>query len=485
MAENYTPFTKVTGDELTAPEITEISQQLDEEEGINTAQETAIAGHETRIDALEAEPGVEEQQSVALSSLFRPITEVIPTSFLTTDTTTATGPSDYTNQWGTLWNDANVFNKQGQNIIEMTAGVPAAGGLNDTNGRHTGSAPVWSMTDVEFIFTGDKLDLSFYCWGGASDTQVYIEHEGQMKKAKALPQASPAVTGTVFRRLRFAERFTGRIRFLLQGGINFIQIVHEQNAILRRSPDRPLLMITGDSYVDATDPYNSGSARSFHTFGIAEQILEMTGFAICRAGQGGTGYFNDGTGGTSLTPVGVWGSSPFFSADRKTAYGAFLNNTAKPVLFLVNGTLNDGGLSGDGTNANATNMQAKVAAALDYITATDPYCSIALVGPEPYNDSQVPTTVHTVNRGGMMSAAAAKTMANGASCVFVDANNPTTPFFSGTGSEAAPNSASPQAQLLGGDGIHGNWYGYKHYGSLIVNGIRNMKVSKQRAMRAA
>jgi hypothetical protein len=42
MPTNYTPFTKTSGDQFTAPEATEMSQQIDEEETINVAQQATI-----------------------------------------------------------------------------------------------------------------------------------------------------------------------------------------------------------------------------------------------------------------------------------------------------------------------------------------------------------------------------------------------------------------------------------------------------------
>jgi hypothetical protein len=412
---------------------------------------------------------------VSLHSLFRPMNEIVSAGTLELDYYRLSSPSgDYTNYTLSRW-DSGKFNLQGQNWVSYIPGSPSYGCINDSTGRVSGDNPFPSIIDFEFLFTGDKLDIAAQAYS-LFDSQVYIEDNGVMKKAKHLPLALNGYSGVLYRSLRFSEIGTRRIRIVLPA-TNFIGIYHEQSAVIAPSPDRPLMLITGDSYVEASGGYNEDSERTFFTFGLCDQIMELTGFALARCAQGGTGYFNDGQGGTSLTPVGARGTSPFFSDDRKPFYQMFL--AEKPVLMIVNGTINDGELSG-----GQAGQQARLAAALDWITDQDDYCSIAIVGPEPFNGSYVPTTTHTLNRAGQRAAVADKAgeMEHGATCIHVDANNPNRPFFTGSGSEADPDSTSQQATLTGMDGIHGNWFGYKHYGTCIVNELRKMSVSKLRAM---
>ena len=419
---------------------------------------------------------------VPLRTLYRPMTDIISSSVLTTDQYLFAAPSDYTNLWGTRWDSAN-YNTQGQNLIAVTAGTPASGCVNDSSGRYatygSNNSPLSSVIDIEFVHTGDKLDIMMQTFG-YFDSQVYIEDEGRMKKAKALPLAGN-YSGYSYRSLRFAEIATRRIRVVMPSSY-FVQVMHEQSAILAPSPDRPLIVTTGDSYFDAFGAYNSGSARSFATYGMIDALIEATGFAAARCAQGGTGYFNDGTGAAgSLTAVAsnTMHTSPFGSAPRVAYYGKFLGSTAKPVAFLVNGTINDGELSGDGTNASQAAMQTRVTALLNAIAARDPKVGIVAIGPEPINDSYG-SGAHATNRLGIQAAIAAHAQGIG----FVDPNNPTTPWWTGTGYEKSV-STSQQAQMVGADQIHPNWFGHKYYGSRIAAAIGDFRVPKDRAERTA
>ena len=447
-----------TGDTFTADQASEMSREIEEQEDKDVSQDAVI----------------DTQKSVELSSLFRPMTEVIDVTVLTTDEYNTTLPTgDYDGVAGTRWDSANM-NTQGMNFVAVDAGHPEWGAFNNSDGRSN----VHDVVDVEALVTGDKLDISMSVTAYI-DSQVYIEDQGVMKKAKDLPLAD-TIAGAAYRTLRFADSRSRRIRFV---GVaeDFIQYIHESSAVVRRSPNRPLILWDGDSYSEGAGAYNAGSARTFATFGIIDRIIELTGFAAARLGQSGTGYFADGDGGDELGTVGANGTSRFFSTDRQTQYELFLGSGGKPVVFIINGTVNDGGYSGDGVVADADGMAERVTEALDWITDTDPYVSIALVGPEPLVDSYVAPTNHTINRTGMMAAVAAKTMQNGASCIYVDANHPTAPFFTGTGSEAAPSATSQQAQLLGMDGLHPNWLGAYHYGTQIVAAIAVMSVCAERA----
>lgn len=412
--------------------------------------------------------------STDLGSLYQPMTDIISTSALTTDQYVSALPGDYTNAWGTIWN-ASSFNLQGQNWVAVNSGNVAAGCQNDSNGRRVGSNVLGSVIDFEFIFTGDKLDINFQAFG-PFDTQVYIEDEGRMKKAKALPMAGN-INGFAFRSLRFSEIATRRIRIVLPA-VYFIQINHEQSAIVRRSADRPLLLTTGDSYFESSGALNDGSTRSFATFGMVDQIIESTGFAVARLGQGGSGYFNNGAGVATDT-AGPNNVTRFFSPDRVSTMTQFLGSTAKPVALLINGSINDGELSGDGVTASASGMQARCLAGWQAINSVDSLCSIIQIGPEPINDSQANVNgVHSINRTGQMNAVGIHPQAIG----FVDAGNPTSPFWSGTGYDDSPTT-SQQAYMIGHDQIHPNWYGHKHYGSQIAAAMKTMKVPTVRAQR--
>lgn len=458
---------------------------------LGTTSSTAAAGNDSRLSdqrtpidgSVTIAKAAPDLARVPLRSLYRPMTDVISSAVLTTDQYLTAAPVDYTNMWGARWDSTTAFNLQGQNLQPVTAGTPAAGCINDANGRYVTSGstnvPFGSIIDIEFLHTGDKLDIMMQTFG-VFDSQVYIEDEGRMKKAKALPLAGD-YSGYSYRSLRFAEVATRRIRVIMPS-VYFVQVIYEQSAIVVPSPNRPLIVTTGDSYFESSGALNSGSARTFATYGMIDALIEATGFAVARCAQGGTGYFNDGTGAAgSLTAVASNTShtSPFGSAPRVAYYGKFLGSVAKPVAVLVNGTINDGGLSGDGTNASQAGMQTRVTALLNAIAALDPKVGIVAIGPEPINDSYG-SGAHATNRLGIQAAIAAHAQGIG----FADANNPTTPWWTGTGYEKSV-STSQQAQMVGADQIHPNWFGHKYYGSRIAAAIGDFRVPKDRAERTA
>ncbi|QOP64400.1 hydrolase [Gordonia phage Orla] len=439
-------------------------------------------GVDELLDAL-PDPQVVAPEQVTLESLYRPVLGTLPASVVTSDQYVANVPGDYASGWGTRWDKAGAFNYQGQNMQAVSAGNPAAGAFNPTSGRQrSNGTPVSSVIDLEFVFTGDKLDLMFQTFG-YFDSQVYVEHEGAMRKIRDLPLTGN-VDGIVFRSIRFAEVATRRIRVILPV-CYFIQVVHEQSAIVTASPDRPLLVTTGDSYMEPVGAYNAGSARSFITYGIIEALIEATGFAVARCSQGGTGYFNDGTGGKSTSPTGALGTSPFFSNARKGVYSEYLGSTVKPLLFLVNGTINDGQLSGTDGNASATNQKNVLLEGLGSIALFDTRVSLVIVSPEPYNDSYA-SGFQATNRLGQIDAVNTyrPSMQNGATLTYLDASNPDRPWFTGTGSERNP-AGSPQAVLTGADGIHTNYYGAQFYGRRIAAELRKVLVPADRARRIA
>lgn len=331
---------------------------------------------------------------------------------------------------------------------------PAAGCTNMPNGRTVGSC-----FDFEFEFTGDKLALMFAAFG-YFDTQVYVEYQGQMTRLKTFPMAGNH-SGVVFRNIRFASYGTRRIR-VLAPYIYFYQIVHESNAMVNRTPDRPMIAITGDSYVDGSTAYNSGSAQTYSVGGTVDAIIEATGFAVVRLGQGGTGYFNNATGNAS-DAMGPNNSSRFFSASRLAAMQAF--GTGKIAALIVNGTINDGELSG-----GTAGMKARALEGYSAVNAWDPSISIIAVTPEPLNNPAA-GTVHDLNRQGLIQAIGDHPQGIG----YVDVYNPDQPLWTGVGSEAAPSS-DPQTKLIGQDGVHPNWAGYRLYGGYISASLAGMKL---------
>lgn len=397
---------------------------------------------------------------VKLKTLYQPIVGVLPASELVQDQYVHDNidAQNYTAITGTLWNSPKL-NTQSQNLVSNIQGNPAGGCTNITSGRTFGSC-----FDIEFELTGDKFAIHMQTFG-YFDTQIYVEHEGQMMKLKTYPMGED-YTGTNFRSIRFARYATRRIRIVMPF-IYFFQILHESDAVVKRTPDRPMIAITGDSYVDASTAYNPGSSRSYAVAGTVDAIVEATGFSVLRLGQGGTGYFNNATGAASNDP-GPNNSTPFFSASRIAALSAFGAN--KIVALVVNGTINDGELSG-----GTAGMYARALAGFQAVSNFDPGISIVSVSPEPINNPQA-GNVHDLNRLGLIQAIDEHPQGVG----FIDFYNPTDPLWTGTGTEANPQN-DPQSRLVGADGIHGNWAGYKLYGQHIAMQMAEMKIPIERA----
>ncbi|RYX78478.1 SGNH/GDSL hydrolase family protein [bacterium] len=399
-------------------------------------------------------------ESIKLKELYQPIIGVIPSTEITQDQyfhddLDSTG---YTGMTGTLWNSPH-FNTQSQNFKAANETNPAFGCTNMTNGRQVGS-----VFDFEFEFTGDKFAIHIQAFG-YYDTQIYVEHEGQMMKIKPYPLADD-YSGFTFRSIKFSRYATRRIRILMPF-LYFFQIIHENNAVIKKTPDRPMIAITGDSYVDASTGYNAGSSRSYVTAGVVDAIIEATGFAVLRLGQGGTGYFNNASG-TASDALGPADSTRFFSSQRLTSLKA--TGVGSLVALVVNGTVNDGELSG-GTTA----MKARALAGYQAVNDWDPGISIIAVTPEPVNN---PTAgnVHDLNRIGIIQAIGDHPQGVGV----VDVFDPANPLWTGSGTEASP-TIDQQSKLVGMDGIHGNWAGYKLYGHYISMNMGEMKVPIERA----
>lgn len=427
-------------------------------------------------------------QLVRMDTLFDPVVGTVPSGFLTTNAWTTTAPT-YTNLSSDLWNAANKFNTQGQNWTFASGSNAALGCRNVATPRLVGGNTVNHVTEFEFTFTGLKFDV--HCIGaGAQDMQIYIEIAGEMYRASDLPLSSTTAGGTAcYRNMVFAAHYTGRIRVVM-GGCTFVAIRHEANAICTPSPDRYTFITDGDSYMEPLHAFNTGSTPdlSYYVGGISDYIFEYTGFCPIRRGQGSTGYFQYGTGVaiTDDDAVNSGGNSQsrFFSNSRKnhmvtTCQDFSVANRKNLVGYIINGTINDGNLSG-----GRAAMKTRAKACYAWVRSQDPLCPMVVVGPEPYNNA-FDNADHQANRLGQIDAITELISEGGRYFYFIDPHGVgTLPWYSGTGSNGSP-ATSTQAKLTGGDGIHGNNIGYKYYAKRIVADWGKTWVSIDRAMRVA
>jgi hypothetical protein len=394
----------------------------------------------------------------SLGDSYIPYDGVFPAALIASDQYIPNDPpSGYTSMTGTRW-DSPKFNMQGQVLTPVVPSNLAAGCYNKPTGRNVGA-----LIDMEFDFDGDKFAIHFQAFG-YFDIQIYIEYDGAMRRLHDVPWEATH-EGYAFRDIKLTRRITGRVRIVIPF-LYFVQILHEGNATLRRSPDRPLVITDGDSYFDMSGAFVAGSSKTFATHGPSEALLERTAFAVGRHGQGGTGYFNNGAGAASETPA-AGGSTRFFSTDRLNSIKA--HGVGNIFMYLINGTINDGELSG-----GRAGMKARALAGYRALHEWDPGILIVVVGPEPLNNPAA-NSLHDLNRQGQMDAVAEHQAEDGL-IVFLDPSKPGECWWEGTGTELNPNIYDAQSKLIGMDGIHGNWYMYELIGHKIAMLLASVKV---------
>jgi len=417
--------------------------------------------------------------------LFQPVAGVIPSTVVTVGAY-ASSAQAYTNPLTTLWNSGQ-FTAQGQqweavNVSDSTQGV-----RNAASPRTVGGTRVAAVTEVEFLFTGLALDLVFI--GTAYyDAQVYIEWGGRMHKAASLPMAG-TTTGLRYLPLTFAAAFHGAVRLHLGGGA-FVGVVSETSAIIKPAPARPFGIADGSGGT-AGDGNHQASGISFLTGGLCDYLFERTGIVWARRGQPNTGFFHNSGAPVTDDTAAADGSTRWFSQSRKdwiTNGGAgnpagMSDFAGKPLFYLIDGTRQDGGNSGATGLANGP-MAARALAALQWIRSQDRQCTIAHVSPSPFTGAGGAGTAtgpptagnpHDLNRQEQQFAVAQVPKA-----AYINTFGPTTPWYTGTGSNGTPNS-SQQAALIGADGATMTTPGYDFWAGRIAAELGQLPVYLARA----
>lgn len=455
---------------------------------------------------------------VTLGSLFQPIDDVLPASEILTDQI-STSAQAFSALATVPWTAKTAkFNLQGQNWIQASAGSDGGGQKNDTSARNNGGVPWGMVTEFEFMYTADKFDLMLIGQNGGFDCQIYVEYQGGMRKLRDKPLGS-TTTGYVFRNVKFAATPNGaggavarggwkgrRIRVVIGGNVNFLQLNVEAAALVYPSPQRPMGIVSGsDSFFEPLHAQNAGSDETYFCMGNAQGFFEATQIVLWNGAEGGTGLFQNGDGTARGDDTGSSiNASRFGSAQRRAkiaagyALGAAdpLAGIRMPLFDLFHGTINDGQLSGLGTGvASAANMKARAKvcyqAALDADTAG--LIRVVHVGPEPYTLSNPAASTpgydasgpHYVNRLAQIDAINELNAALATPrAYFIDASNPTAPWWTGNGYNN--NGENPQAVLTGADGIHGNYRQYVTVHSRrIADNMRSIPVPARRAYRQA
>lgn len=421
------------------------------------------------------------------SRFFTPIAGVLASGIVTTNTFDTT-VGTYSNINTVLWNSGQ-FNKQGQQWEAVNGSDPTAGCRNAATPRTDASNSnnhFMHITEFEFLFTGTQFEVKFNATT-SYDMQIWIEYGGQMWRVQNDPLAG-TTSGIVYRRITFASPFHGRIRVHLGGGI-FIGVVSEQSAIIKPSPNRLFGICDGDSWADGIG-LKQASGRSYWTAGLCDFLFERTGIVWARRAQGGTGFFNNGSGTITDDTPNSANSTRFFSASRQawiTGSGpaGVSDFSDKPLFYLLNGTWNDGSRSG-ATGSASGPMATRALACYQWIRSQDAWCSIVHVSPEPYSgggsagaENGPPTAgnAHDLNRQEQTFAIAQVPKAT-----YINTFGPTSPWWTGSGSAGSPTT-SQQADLIGADGMHPTYHGYDYYAGMIANELGQIRVPVARARR--
>ncbi|OZE92435.1 hypothetical protein CH298_02565 [Rhodococcoides fascians] len=374
---------------------------------------------------------------------------------------------------GVVWNNPRL-NTQSQKLVPQNPAEPSQGARNHPTARTYGGA----VLDISFELNDDRFAVMSALFKNM-DAMLYVSDEtGRMRRLKPRPIVfTPDDNGFGFLYCKFRSRRSRQVRYV-GSFTTFYQILHSSNGILRKTPDLPMSLVIGDSYREAIGMKNANgsgvqSAESYHTLAISDYGQMRTGWAQARLALGGTGYFQNGTGAASNDP-GPDGSVPFFSDANVAKIKAYGKNAIR--LIEVNGTINDGALSG-----GKAGMKARALEGINKIYSWDRGIRFVLWGPEPLAmDTDNPAanvgTVHDLNRQALMEVAAEHPAVIG----FIDAGNPANPFWSGIGSEAEPNFYSSQAALIGMDGIHPNHAGCQHYAHLGYDIMGEFYIERER-----
>ena len=411
--------------------------------------------------------------------VFSPVTGTLPSGIVSTDAFNAAAQT-FTNPTTILWNSGS-FNIQGQQWEAMNAGDATQGCRNAATPRTSGGIHYNHITEFEFLFTGTGFDIAFI--GNAYyDCQVYIESGATMYKAQTVPLTG-TTSGLMYRRIVFAATFHGRIRVHLGGGA-FIGIGCEQSAIIKKSPDRLFGICDGGSWSDGAGTRQT-SGTSYLTANLCDFLFERTGIVWARRSQSGTGFFTNSAATVATDIAAVDNSTRWFSQSRKdwsVNAGDFAN---KPLFYLIVDSLADGGISG-ATGSLTGTMATREKACLQWIRSQDSYCTIVHVSPSPFTGAGAAGTItgpptagsgHDLNRQEQIAAIASVPRA-----AYINSFGPSTPWFSGTGSNGSP-ATSQQAALVGVDGTNLNYLGYTFYGGKIAEGLAQVSVNSARARR--
>lgn len=380
------------------------------------------------------------------------------------------------------------FNLQSQNWVQVPGGwgtpTPSAC-INVTTRRSHWSKPddpYPSGMEVNFETNSSRVVIQTIAHNGFSsspkkDMQAFIEWEGKMCKASAMPAniASVSSGAALYRDLTVSDSRANREWwFLVSAQLWFQGVWVEQGSVTRSAGNRPVIADDGDSWREAYDGewqssagYTDPNLSCWQSNDSSFQLIEETGCHVIRHGHGGTGYFNGATTGVQdRNYLSANGHSTFMSVDRVAGFDEKFHSR-KTVCYICAGSANDSTRAG-----SSANMKARVLECLDDMETKDPDIPIVLIGPQGLGD---PTPGGggglDQNRIGIRDAAAEHALCIG----FIDWMD----WTDGTGNNGSPADSS-WAQLIGPDGLHLNRAGVRTIVGRVVKELSKFEVSLDR-----
>lgn len=284
---------------------------------------------------------------------------------------------------------------------------------------------------IEFDHYGTELDVVFYdneSVGGETPL-FWVWIDGQ--PATAAPSYPAGYAHAFGNRGNLVIKFDNagdntarwrRIRVYMKGAwIGNIKIAATGQIAASRT-SYPKIMWLGDSWTEGK--IGTGYATSYLS-GIAQMATSLLGWGVpYMAGQGGTGYVNDGGGG-SLAPFG--------DSNRVSRVAA-----VNPDVLMIMGSTND-------NSSSAATIQANAYALYSTLQAQLPQTKILVVGPQSRGVNNDVANSYT-------NCAAVKAAAQAAGLPFLDMLNEG--WITGAGIYGTTTGVGNGDLFMGADNVH-------------------------------
>lgn len=260
--------------------------------------------------------------------------------------------------------------------------------------------PIEGNFEMGFVTNATEIIIAYFNTGYYDSTvyhdmQVYAEHEGQMKKLTTLPRTG-SFTGLGFRRITLKEARTREFRVFMQSATWLIGVWVTNLAQLTPAPNRPLILMNGDSWNEpngdtlqnpAGGAWPTGVFRSWY---LPQALSEATGFCVGSFAQGGTGRFNPFT--ADNTSANANNVSNFAGQPRVTDFATKFAARSPIVLEL-------GGYN-DGANYTQAAYRTRVLDGIDRFIAAKSDIQMILAGIQPANSAATwPQQFYDMNAG--------------------------------------------------------------------------------------